>query len=221
MNHVRVIVTETGSGVTVERVIQGESKKNVERRTRQQLQSIIEQVLRDSPQAYCDDIAEALRHGYWWTDLGSEEFTVMVLEPQHVDRAEPLVVEIDLEGGMISHAKTPPNVQVNVRDFDTNGVDADRLHQDDEGRAYVKSAWESGRRVEDDDSLTKLHDHLHGDAFIILVQNPANGAESQFEAWAYRGPLDFDHAAPIRFGLGADPVQALTALNTQLGMPSA
>jgi hypothetical protein len=38
----------------------------------------------------------------------------------------------------------------------------------------------------------------------------------EHEAWAYEGPLDFDFAAPIRFGLGNTPIDALKALDWQL-----
>lgn len=218
MNHVRVIVTETDGDVTVARVIQGRSKKNVEQRTRQQIQSIIEQVLQDNPQAYCDDMDEVMQHGYWWTDLGHEVFTVMVLEPEHVDRAGPLVVEIDLEGGMISHAKMPHGVRVVVRDYDTDGVELDRLHRDNDGRTYTQTNWSS------DDTGTDALTAPCGtatksalkDGFIILTHNAGSDPSEQFEAWAYQGPLNFEKAHPLRFGIGDDFTEALSALEDQL-----
>lgn len=52
--------------------------------------------------------------------------------------------------------------------------------------------------------------------FVILTRNASNDPGSQYEAWAYEGPLSFDIASPIRFGLGADPHEAIDALNWQL-----
>ena len=88
MQNVRAIVTETGAGVEIARVIHGPNKHSVEERTREQLRQIIEQVVRDNPRASCDDMDDALRRGYWSTDLGSEEFSVFVLEPVEVDQVE-------------------------------------------------------------------------------------------------------------------------------------
>ena len=88
MQNIRAIVTETGAGVEIARLIHGTSKQSVEIRTRYQLRHIIEQVVRDNPRATCDDMDDALRRGYWSTDLGSEEFSVFVLEPVEVDQVE-------------------------------------------------------------------------------------------------------------------------------------
>lgn len=52
--------------------------------------------------------------------------------------------------------------------------------------------------------------------FVVLTRNRANDPSRAFEAWAYDGPLDFDQATPVRFGLGRDPVEALDALDFQL-----
>ena len=57
---------------------------------------------------------------------------------------------------------------------------------------------------------------LHAEAFVVLTHNPANAAGGEYEAWAYQGPLDFDVASPIRFGLGPDPTGAMQALDGQL-----
>jgi hypothetical protein len=52
--------------------------------------------------------------------------------------------------------------------------------------------------------------------FVVLTHNAGNDPGSQYEAWAYEGPLDFDNASSVRFGLGADPIEAIHALNWQL-----
>jgi len=57
---------------------------------------------------------------------------------------------------------------------------------------------------------------LQAEAFIILTHNAANAAGQEYEAWAYQGPLDFEFASPVRFGLGCDPTAALKALAGQL-----
>ena len=59
---------------------------------------------------------------------------------------------------------------------------------------------------------------LDEEGFIVLGKNqhdPHLGME--FEAWAYQGPLDFTTAAPITFGSSGNMMDALTALNEQLG----
>ncbi len=68
----------------------------------------------------------------------------------------------------------------------------------------------------DDDPLRTLTAHLHCKGFVVLTHNADNEPDSHFEAWAYEGPLDFNSAAPVRFGLGADPIAALHTLNHQL-----
>ena len=52
--------------------------------------------------------------------------------------------------------------------------------------------------------------------FVVLTRNAGNDPGSQYEAWAYEGPLDFEQAGPVRFGLGAEPHEAIDALNWQL-----
>lgn len=77
-------------------------------------------------------------------------------------------------------------------------------------------ARESSSVEDDPTSLHAATSHLRHSNFIVLTHNPGNVPDAQFEAWAYVGPLDFNVASPIRFGLGADPVHALHALNDQL-----
>jgi len=213
--HVRVIVTETGANVEVERVIHGRNLHAVEQRAREEIRQIIEQVCRDNPHALCEDMTEAVHRGYWWADLGSEEFTVMVMEPLQIEQVDPLVVEIDVNGGLISDVNASVGAQVVVRDYDTDGADRSRLHRDGKGRACRVSTLE-GDPPSHSDPLEKLHAHLHADGFVILTQNTDNEPASRFEAWAYVGPLDFVAASPLQFGLGADLIEALFALNDQL-----
>jgi len=217
MRHVRVIVTETGASIEIERVIHGQSEQSVEQRTREQLRQIIECVTHDNPKASCDNLAEALRHGYWWTDLGSEEFTVKVLAPQRIEQVNPLIVKVDVESGLVCNVHMPPGIQLVVRDYDTDGTDEAQLHHDGDGQPYVKSTWEGEHTEIVSDSFEKLCAHLHGEAFVVLTRNAANEPDSRFEAWAYEGPLDFEKAGSVRFGLGADPTAALAALDDQLG----
>lgn len=66
------------------------------------------------------------------------------------------------------------------------------------------------------ESWPRLENFLKAEAFIVLTHNASNAASEAFEAWAYQGPLNFDDASPIRFGLGRDPRQALVALDDQL-----
>jgi hypothetical protein len=65
-------------------------------------------------------------------------------------------------------------------------------------------------------SMGAVEQFLKKQAFIVLTHNPSNEPAARFEAWAYEGPLDFEEAGPVRFGLGRDPVAALWALNDQL-----
>ena len=53
--------------------------------------------------------------------------------------------------------------------------------------------------------------------FIVLAQNRQDpNPQTPIEAWAYRGPLNFQKSAPVTFGQGADVDDALRALESQL-----
>jgi hypothetical protein len=65
--------------------------------------------------------------------------------------------------------------------------------------------------------LNAVERFTHGRGFVVVTHNRSNVRDSRFEAWAYEGPLDFERATPVRFGLGADPRSAFTALEFQLG----
>jgi len=58
---------------------------------------------------------------------------------------------------------------------------------------------------------------LADSGFVVLTRNgedPSPGLP--FEAWAYAGPLDFNAATPVTFGLGSSCGDALKALEAQL-----
>lgn len=53
--------------------------------------------------------------------------------------------------------------------------------------------------------------------FVILTHNAHDpSALGPYEAWAYNGPLDFDKATPVTFGVGTSVTDALDALEVQL-----
>ena len=66
-------------------------------------------------------------------------------------------------------------------------------------------------------SLLHVDELLKEQGFVVLAQNKTDPSpETPFEAWAYRGPLDFQIARPVTFGLGADIPETLEALNLKL-----
>ena len=57
--------------------------------------------------------------------------------------------------------------------------------------------------------------------FIVLAKNRQDpNPQTPIEAWAYRGPLDFQKATPVTFGQGANVAEALKALEGQLIKPA-
>ena len=63
----------------------------------------------------------------------------------------------------------------------------------------------------------RLKRFLADGGFIVLGENQHDPhPDLPFEAWAYRGPLDFQAAVPVTFGQGATPTQALIALDEQM-----
>jgi hypothetical protein len=55
-------------------------------------------------------------------------------------------VIITIEGGIIQDMVLPPGIRVMVRDYDTEGADAeiDNLVVDDKGDEYIETVWEEG-----------------------------------------------------------------------------
>ena len=64
--------------------------------------------------------------------------------------------------------------------------------------------------------LSRLDAFLqHGFTVLTMNQHDPN-PDMPFEAWAYRGPLDFDVATPLVFGLGMSGFDALNSLDNLL-----
>ena len=59
-------------------------------------------------------------------------------------------------------------------------------------------------------------DTLFGRGFVVLTRNRSEPPDTCYEAWAYDGPLDFDQASPLCFGLGGAPHEAIAALKHHL-----
>ena len=80
-----------------------------------------------------------------------------------------------------------------------------------------KNNDDNGTPLDTPPESDQLRRFLDEEGFIVLGKNqhdPHPGLE--FEAWAYRGPLDFQSAGPVTFGLGTNSHEALDALNSQL-----
>lgn len=52
------------------------------------------------------------------------------------------VVEVMLEGGLITDIKLPKGVKVIVHDYDIEGSDDERITQDKDGRDCFETVWE-------------------------------------------------------------------------------
>lgn len=50
-------------------------------------------------------------------------------------------VVVCVESGTVSQVTTPPDVLVEVRDYDVDGTEEDRLHQDETGRRHTRASW--------------------------------------------------------------------------------
>jgi hypothetical protein len=50
-------------------------------------------------------------------------------------------VFVTVEGGVVQHVEAPEGVKVVVRDYDSEGSDADRLSVDEDGNEFVESVW--------------------------------------------------------------------------------
>jgi len=62
-----------------------------------------------------------------------------------LERKEPATparhVVVCVESGIVSQVTTPPDVLVEVRDYDVDGIEEDRLHQDETGRRHTRASW--------------------------------------------------------------------------------
>ena len=62
-----------------------------------------------------------------------------------------------------------------------------------------------------------VHRFLQEQGFVVLGINRQDAnADCPYEAWAYKGHLDFTITEPVTFGLGKNSYEALDALNSQL-----
>jgi len=53
--------------------------------------------------------------------------------------------------------------------------------------------------------------------FVIIGRNQDDRSRhGAIEAWAYKGPLDFDKAQSVAFGIGSSVREAIVALDEQL-----
>lgn len=110
---------------------------------------------------------------------------------------------------------------------DVIGKAGNWLAEHDERLGAEIFAAVQGRDNDDNDSAfdtpyetERLERFLDEEGFIVLTKNqhdPHPGLE--FEAWAYRGLLDFQSAEPVTFGLGISALDTLAALNRQLAQP--
>jgi hypothetical protein len=130
-------------------------------------------------------------------------------------------VRICVEGGKVIEVAAESPAIVEVFDYDTQGVSDNRLSLDNQGRrCVIESMPMSSEFDQSAQALPHLLDHLSGQpepGFVVLTAQPEHDNATRFEAWAYRGHLDFNHARPVCFGSGPDPFSALHALDHYLG----
>ena len=191
----------------------------VQAHTRACLSQVIASVLR--PGDPVPDIDRVMANGGWWDDTGSEPFSVLVLTPQRVEPSPLASIRIRVEGGKVIEVATESPALVEVMDYDTQGVPDHRLSVDSQGRRCVIESVPASSEI---DQAAQAWPHLLGHfsgqpepGFVVLTAQPVEDNATRFEAWAYRGHLDFDHARPLCFGSGPDPLSALHALEHYLG----
>jgi hypothetical protein len=56
------------------------------------------------------------------------------------------IVTVTVEGGVVQHVEVPEGVRVVVRDYDAEGVEADRVSVDEGGNECVEAVWECAAR---------------------------------------------------------------------------
>ena len=108
----RIVLTEIGGNITATHLILGPRprKADVHRRAQEVMRRMIRKVMKDHPHPQEMDpktIETALARGSWWTDLGSEEFSVLILSPQRTVDLSAGFRERGFRGeGRSRHAKT-------------------------------------------------------------------------------------------------------------------
>lgn len=84
-----------------------------------------------------------------------------------------------------------------------------------EWRQRVKACLDDLLSQSGDQTCHAICTHLEK-GFVVLTCNPRNPPGTRFEAWAYNGPLNFEQNESVRFGLSADPISAIQALDWHL-----
>ena len=76
-----------------------------------------------------------------WPDLlVTYDKALAVLEgKERVTPARHVVVCV--ESGTVCQVTPPPDVLVEVHDYDVDGVEDERLHRDETGRRYTRASW--------------------------------------------------------------------------------
>jgi hypothetical protein len=218
MKHVRVIVTENGACVDVARVILGATASDVDARTRECLQQVIDSLL--GPSEPIPDIDQIMAHGGWWNDTGSQPVSVLVLTPQSFVPDRIPSVSISIKSGCVINTTSDSPVYLRVTDYDTEGVSGDRLSVDSYGRpCLIESTYLPAAIDRQPEAWPRVLEHLTDSiqqGFVILTATTNHLSEPEFEAWSYHGPLDFDKATPACFGTGPDLLAALESLDYRL-----
>lgn len=145
-------------------------------------------------------------------------------------------VIIAVSGGVAEVLLKPRGLLVSVYDYDVEGEEGERITPDPDGHRCCVSQYPAEERVNAQPtwpialhSMLDLQDSapspdlavlgrfLQDRGFVLITHDHcATDPQRRYEAWAYTGPLDFHHAGALCFGLGADPVCALHALQYHL-----
>lgn len=83
---------------------------------------------------------QAVRDLAGFGDEGLREMARAAIE-QQPQEDEPATVRVTLEGGVIQHIEHPEDMRVVVRDYDTDGIEPERLSQDEEGTNCIETVW--------------------------------------------------------------------------------
>ena len=62
--------------------------------------------------------------------------------PAREDTRMTKIVRITMEGGVIQDIEVPKGMRVVVRDYDTEGVETERLQRDEDGNEFIEAIWE-------------------------------------------------------------------------------
>ena|GEM_PF-3021936 len=74
-------------------------------------------------------------------DEANQEWVVLKASGEVVHRDRNRERAIEWESGTVCQVTTPPDVLVEVRDYDVDGTEEDRLHQDETGRRHTRARW--------------------------------------------------------------------------------